>query len=314
MSWTAADMPDQTGRVAVVTGANSGLGYACALALAAAGAHVVMAVRDPDRGTAARDAILTAVPTARLELSSLDLASLASVRDFAARTAAGHARVDILLNNAGVMATPQQLTADGFELQLGTALFGHFVLTARLWPAITATAGARVVTVTSFVRLNADHVDPAHLEGADPMLGHYDPWRAYGRSKLATAVFGLELHRRLQACERTGRPLRVASLIAHPGYSSTNLQAATALVNPGGAAQAAARLVGLVGMSAEAGARSQLRAATDPAARSGQLYGPRFVSHGPAAARRIDARTARLSAGAVLWQLAERQTGETFGV
>jgi len=307
-------MPDQTGRVAVVTGANSGLGFACTLALAGSGAHVVMAVRDPGRGAAARDAVVAAVPTARLTLSTLDLASLASVRDFAARTDAEHGRVDILLNNAGVMATPEQLTEEGFELQLGTALFGHFVLTARLWPNLTATAGSRVVTVTSFVRLNAEHLDPAHLRNPDPMLVRYDPWRAYGRSKLAAAVFGLELHRRLQARARAGRPADVASLIAHPGYSDTNLQTTTAATNPGSGAQAAARLVRVVGMSAEAGARSQLRAATDPAARSGQLYAPRFVSHGPAAARRIDALTARLSAGAVLWQLAQQETGETFDV
>ncbi len=309
MSWTASDIPDQTGRVAVVTGANSGVGYESAKALAAAGAHVVMAVRDPDRGAAARDAIQAAVPGATLELSALDLASLASVRDFAARTTADHDRLDILMNNAGVMATPEQRTADGFELQLGTALFGHFTLTARLWPLVTATPGARVVTVTSFVRLNAPHLDPA-----DPLLRDYDPWRAYGRSKLATAVFGLELHRRLQARQRVGRGPAVASLIAHPGFSNTNLQASTALANSDSTARSSAWLVGKVGMSAQAGARSQLRAATDPRATSGQLYAPAFVSFGPATARRIDALTARRSAGAVLWQLSQQQSGETFEV
>ncbi len=299
-------LPDQSGRTAIVTGANSGLGFESAKALAAAGAHVIMGVRDAARGDAARAAILATVPAARLTVSALDLASLASVRAFAARVADAEPRIDILMNNAGVMATPEQRTEDGFEMQLGVALFGHFALTARLWPLIAPTGGARVVTVSSFVRHGAVHVDPA-----DPLLLPYDPWKAYGRSKLATAVFGLELHRRVRAHGATGGP---ASLIAHPGYSNTNLQARTAAEHGDVASKFFAWSVKGLGTSAATGAQSQLRAATDPTATSGQMYAPRFVTFGPAGVRKIDGPTANVAAGQVLWQMCEDQTGEAFDV
>ncbi|MFG2530697.1 oxidoreductase [Streptomyces sp. NPDC048516] len=211
--WNATDLPDQTGRTAVVTGANSGLGIATVDALARAGAHVVLAVRDTARGEAAADTVRGA--RGSVEVRRLDLADLASVRAFAA---AWHAPVELLINNAGVMNIPESRTKDGFEKQFGTNHLGHFALTNLLLPYVTD----RVVTVSSGAHRmpgNRIHFDNRNLTGA------YRPITAYSQSKLANLLFTLELQRRLAAA---GSPVR--ALAAHPGWAATNLQGADASV------------------------------------------------------------------------------------
>lgn len=304
MTFTRADIPDLSGKVAVVTGANGGLGLETAATLAAKGASVVMAVRDQDKAASAAQEIRARTPSADLELVPLDLGSLASVRESADRILADHDRVDILVNNAGVMATPERRTADGFEMQLGINHLGHWALTAHLMPALLAAPAARVVSVTS----TAHHLGVL-LDPRNPHLhGNYSPWRAYGQSKLANYHFALGLQREF---ERAG--VAASSLMAHPGLSHTDLQVRT--VREGGAGASGPFwqwLAARTGMSADDGAMPQLRAATDPAARGGELYGPRYINNGPPVRlplfrpllhHRLD------GAIAILWQVSERETG-----
>ena len=301
MGWTAADIPDQTGRTAVVTGANGGLGLETARALGAAGAHVVMAVRDQERAEAAVEDILRGAPGASLELVPLDLGSLASVRDAAERILAAHEQIAVLVNNAGVMGIPERRTADGFEMQFGVDHLGHWALTAQLMPALLRAGAARIVTVTSTAHHMGRAVDPTnpHLEG------RYKPWRAYGQAKLANFHFGIGLQRRLAAA---GAP--AASLIAHPGLSNTELQAVSVRETGGGASQKFfLRLARTTGMTPEEGARPQLRAATDPAAKGGEFYAPRFINNGPPVRRPILRRVGMDTAIARLWEVSERETG-----
>jgi NAD(P)-dependent dehydrogenase (short-subunit alcohol dehydrogenase family) len=305
MSFTTRDIPDQTGRVAVVTGANSGLGLATTRALAAARAHVVMAVRDLDKAARARDDVLGSVPEASLELVPLDLAELASVDRAAATIRERHDQVDLLVNNAGVMATPETRTPDGFELQLATNHLGHFVLTARLLPALAAGIDSRVVSVTSFARLLGTPVgrrDP-HLERL------YEPWWAYGRSKLANAHFGIELHRRLVAA---GAP--VASLVAHPGLSATDLQARGVRTSGTVGHRFWHAVARTAGMPPARGALPQLRAATDPHATSGEVYAPRYVASGPPVRRPVGPWMGAHRPARILWEVSERETGIRFDV
>lgn len=310
MSWTATDIPDQTGRTAVVTGANGGLGLETAKALAAKGALVVMAVRDQAKAEAAEQEIRSHAPDASLEIVALDLGDQSSVQTAAAEIAEAHPVVDLLVNNAGVMAMPESKTADGFEMQLGVNHLGHWTFTAGLLaPLLRSAAGGRrprVVTVTSVARFTGGPVDPANPH----LAGRYDPWRAYGQAKLANYYFGLGLQ---QQAEQAGVDL--ASLLAHPGLTNTDLQSRTH--REGGAGilgTVSERITDVVGMSPEAGTRMQLRAATDPKARGGQLYAPAFASFGPAVARpilrKIDLQ-ARIEA---LWEVSERETGVPLDV
>ena len=305
MTWTAADIPDQSGRVAVVTGANSGLGLETARELARKGAHVVMAARNLEKAAAAEQDIRHGIPDASLEVRHLDLGSLDSVKTFATEVVNAHERIDILVNNAGVMGTPRHETADGFELQFGTNHLGHFALTAHLMPALLRSEAGRVVTVTSTARhfLSKLNVDDPHL------TADYSPWRAYGQSKRANSHFALELDRRLRAA---GAPIK--SLVAHPGYSNTNLQAhSSASHNGEGRTQALAhKWVQRIGMSQADGALPQLRAATDPEADGGELYAPRFVQNGPAVRRPILPISKRSTDLETLWELSERETGITL--
>jgi len=306
MAWTAAEIPAQAGRVAVVTGANSGLGYESAKALAEAGAHVVMAARNATKAQAARDAILADRPDASLELVDLDLGDLGSVRSAADAILAAHPAVDILLNNAGLMAMPEGRTTDGFETQLGVNHLGHWALTAHLLPAVLRAEAARVVTVTSTAHHMGRAIDPdnPHLEG------RYQPWLAYGQAKLANYHFAIGLQQRFAAAG-----VRAQSLLAHPGLSNTNLQAQTVQQGGGGLAGGLShRLATRLGMSAEEGARPQLRAATDPAARGGEFYAPRFVNTGPAVRRPVLRRVGMGQAIATLWQVSERETGVDLDV
>jgi NAD(P)-dependent dehydrogenase (short-subunit alcohol dehydrogenase family) len=306
VSWSAADIPSQHGRTVVVTGANGGLGLETARALAAKGAHVVMAVRSQEKAAAAVEEIRTTAPDAALELVPLDLASQASVRAAAEQIMAAHESIDLLVNNAGVMGIPEAKTADGFEMQFGVDHLGHWSLTALLLPALLRTPGSRIVTVTSTAHHMGRAVNPANPH----LRGRYRPWRAYGQAKLANFHFGLGLQRELA---RAGAG--TASLIAHPGLSNTDLQAVSVRETGGGASQrlflVAARRTG---MSAADGALSQLRAATDPAAKGGEFYGPLFINSGPPVRKPIVRRLGMDKAIAALWEVSERETGIAIDV
>jgi NAD(P)-dependent dehydrogenase (short-subunit alcohol dehydrogenase family) len=300
MTWTTADIPDQTGRTAVVTGANGGLGLETARALGAAGAHVVMAVRNQEKAGAAVEDIHRTAPEASLELVALDLSSQASVREAAEQILAAHPRLEILVNNAGVMGIPERKTADGFEMQFGTNHLGHWSLTALLMPALLRPGGARVVTVTS----TAHHMGRAVDTNNPHLHGRYRPWRAYGQSKLANFHFGIGLEREFEAARAPA-----ASLIAHPGLSNTDLQAVSVQETGGGASQRFFHmLAGRTGMTPAEGALPQLRAATDPAAKGGEFYAPKYVNSGPPVRRSIYRRVGLDSAIARLWEVSERET------
>jgi NAD(P)-dependent dehydrogenase (short-subunit alcohol dehydrogenase family) len=300
MSWTTSDIPDLTGKTAVVTGANGGLGLETARALAGAGAHVVMAVRNQDKARAAEKSILESHPSASLEVVPLDLGSLASVREAAGRILSAHDRIDILVNNAGVMAIPERRTEDGFEMQLGVNHLGHFALTAQLLPALLRADAARVVSVTSTAHHMGRAVDPS-----DPHLrGRYGPWKAYGQSKLANFHFAIGLQRRFEAAG-----VRAASLVAHPGLSDTDLQATSVAETGGGLWQRFFHgLARATGMTPAAGALPQLRAATDPTAKGGEFYAPRYGNNGPPVRRPILRRLGLGRAIDTLWEVSERET------
>ena len=297
MGWTTNDIPDQSGRTMVVTGANSGLGAETARALARAGAEVVLACRDVTKGEA-----VAADLGDRVTVRRLDLADLASVRAFADEVRAEHERIDVLVNNAGVMAVPLRRTADGFEMQIGTNHFGHFALTGLLLDPLTEGRDPRVVTVSSI----------NHRQGRlrfDDLTGErrYSPMAFYNQSKLANAVFGWELHQRLTAA---GSPLR--SILAHPGYTATNLQTREAvglwrvllgrLGNP------------LLAQDPAAGALPQLYAATGPAVPGGQFIGPDGFAElrGRPTPVRLSPTATDAGTGRRLWELSERLTGVRF--
>jgi len=306
VSWSAEDIPDQSGRVAVVTGANGGLGLEVSRELARRGAHVVMASRDRDKAEQARLDVLDEVPDASLELVPLDLASLASVREAAATILAGHPTVDVLANNAGLMGIPERQTEDGFEMQFGVNHLGHFALTALLEPALLNGADTRVVSVTSTGRHTGRPVDPDNPN----MEGRYDPWRAYGQSKLANVHFALELDRRFRAA---GVPAK--SIVTHPGFTNTDLQARSVRETGGGSSQRFFHaMVVRFGMTPARGALSLLRAAADPNAVGGALYAPRWVNWGPPVRRPLFGRSRSRTALTTLWEVSERETGIAFDV
>jgi NAD(P)-dependent dehydrogenase (short-subunit alcohol dehydrogenase family) len=260
-NWTVADIGDLSGRTAIVTGANTGLGLATAEALAGAGASVVLAVRDTAKGERARASILGRHATATVEVAALDLTSLASIREAADAIGAGHRHIDLLINNAGVMYTEWQTTSDGFELQMGVNHLGHFALTILLLDRLTSTTGSRVVNVSSVGHRIRSRLDPATMMSDE----RYDRIAAYGRSKLANLLFTYELDRRLRAA---GLP--TVALAAHPGVSKTEL-----VRNSPRSVRWMEALGGPIMQPAEMGALPTLRAATDPSATGGQYYGPR---------------------------------------
>jgi NAD(P)-dependent dehydrogenase (short-subunit alcohol dehydrogenase family) len=298
-------IPNLTRVTAVVTGANGGLGLQTAKVLAARGAHVVMAVHNQEKAAQAAQEIRTRYPDASLELVELDLASQASVKRAVAQILAGHDTIDILVNNAGLMATPEAQTEDGCELQLGVNHLGHWTLTALLMPALLAAPAARVVTVTSTAHHLGRSVNPdnPHLHGS------YNPWRAYGQSKLANYHFALGLQREF---ERAG--VRAQSLLAHPGLSHTDLQTRTVREGGGGCMGPLwAWLARHTGMDVEDAARPQIRAATDPTAKGGEFYGPRFVNFGPAVRLPV-LRPGAKEAIRRLWEVSERETGVRLSI
>ena len=306
MAWTTANIPDLAGRTAVVTGANGGLGLETTRALAGAGAHVVMAARDPAKTDRAVEDVRSTTPSASLDVVPLDLASLASATDAVAAIAAKHERIDVLVNNAGVMAIPERKTADGFEMQLGVNHLGHFAFTAGLLPALMRADAARVVSVTSTAHHMGRAIDPDN-----PNLdGRYEPWRAYGQSKLANFHFGIGLQQRFEQAGSNAQ-----SFVAHPGLSNTDLQAVSVRETDGGATQRFFHvLAGSTGMTPAAGALPQIRAATDPGARGGEFYAPRFINFGAPVRRPIFRRIGLSKAIETLWQVSERMTGQRLDV
>jgi NAD(P)-dependent dehydrogenase (short-subunit alcohol dehydrogenase family) len=306
MSWTARDIPDQSGRVAVVTGGNGGLGLETVRELARKGARVVMAARNPEKAARAHAAVTAELPGAAIEVRALDLGSLASVRAFADDVLRAHPAIDLLFANAGVMATPEGATVDGFETQFGTNHLGHFELTRLLLPALHRAGAGRVVTTTSTARFAAG---PYDLDDPHHRRRRYDPWEAYGYAKLANLQFALELDRRLRA---TGS--QVTALSADPGLSRTDLQQTTARELPGPSQRLAARMVRWIGQSAAAGALDQLRAGTDPGAVGGTLYRPRWVVAGPPVVGAIGPRLRKPADLEKLWSVSERDVGERFDV
>jgi NAD(P)-dependent dehydrogenase (short-subunit alcohol dehydrogenase family) len=298
--WSAHDIPAQRGRVAVVTGANSGLGLVTARELARAGARVVMTARDPARGAAALERVRRDSGGA-VELQLLDLASLASVHDFADRTMASYDGIDLLVNNAGIMAIPRQETADGFEMQFGTNHLGHFALTGLLLPSLLRRPGSRVVTVSS----------AAHKTGTisfdDVMASkRYQKWLAYSQSKLANLLFAFELQRRLAAAAAA-----TISVAAHPGYTATNLQAVGPRQSRNPVMGIAMNMLNhVVGQSADDGALPQLYAATSPDVRGGEYFGPSRLMESRGAPKRVDAtsKAKSLDDAARLWAMSEELT------
>ncbi len=301
--WTQAAMPDQSGRVAVVTGASSGIGAAAAEMLAAKGAETVLAVRDQARGEAVRTRILARNPGARVRVSLLDLADLGSVRAFASRIDGEVARVDVLLNNAGLGMQPRRgVTADGFERQFGTNHLGHFALTGLLLPALLRAQVARVVGIASLAHRRA-RIDFSDLMGER----RYRGGAAYGQSKLANLMFAFELDRRARAA---GAGL--ASVAAHPGLSRTGFMAATQLPAP--AQAAVSLLLRVVGQDEVRGALPGVYAATMPGVEGGSYWGPDGVGEAKGAPKQaVVARQAMLRGDwARLWTVSERLTGVTY--
>lgn len=307
MSFTVRDIPDQTGRLAVITGATGGLGYETALALAGANATIILTGRNAAKGADALARIRALHPQADISYDTLDMGSLTSVADFAQRFSAAHDHLDILVNNAGVMMLPtRKTTADGFELQFGTNHLGHFALTARLLPLLRAARLPRVVTVSSLAHrwLGAIHFDDLQLERS------YNPNSAYGQSKLANLMFALELQRRSDA-----GGWGLTSVAGHPGTANTDLIA-------NGPASGGRRLVALggrivtnlMGQDAANGALPQIYAATSPDAQPGAYYGPAgfFEMRGPPRPAQIGALAKDSSAAARLWTISEQLTGVGF--
>jgi protochlorophyllide reductase len=287
MGWTPADIPDLTGRRAIVTGANAGLGLEVAHGLAAHGAEVVLACRNTTKADAAAAAIRERTPATTLRVGALDLADLDSVAAFAA-TQTG--RLDLLVNNAGLMAIDEARTAQGVEMQFGVNHLGHFALTARLLPLLLATPGSRVATMSSM----------GHRGARGRPDRRYDRWQAYFHSKLANLLFTAELQRRLAAADAA-----TIAVAAHPGASNTDLG-----TEGSGLSNLGLRLVPFIGQPAELGARPMLRALTDPAVRGGEFYGPRFLAFGATPVRETPSRAARDAAAARrLWDQSVELSG-----
>jgi NAD(P)-dependent dehydrogenase (short-subunit alcohol dehydrogenase family) len=301
MGWKASDIPDQSGKVAVVTGGNGGLGLAAALELAVHGAHVIIGARNLQKADSACRSIESAVPGASVEVVALDLGSLVSIANFAASVKKANPKLDLLFNNAGVMALKEGVTTDGFETQFGTNHLGHFALTMHLLPVLLAAPAPRVVTTTSTARFTAGKYDLSNPH----MRGCYDPWQAYGMSKRANLQFAFELDRRLH-------DRGLAAFAADPGLSKTDLQPASARANDGFAQRFWIVAVRVAGQSPAMGALPLLRAGTDPAAVGGTLYTPRWISVGAPIVRGVGKRIANPAEYSMLWELSERETGITL--
>ncbi len=304
MKWTDKDIPDQSGRLAVITGSNTGLGYDTARLLAANGAKVVMAVRDTAKGEAAASRIRGLTPGAEVTVHKLDLGSLAAVKDAAAEMAAAYPRIDLLIDNAGVMYPPKSTTADGFELQFGTNHLGHFALTGILLPNLLTVDGSRVVVVASVAHNIRAKIAFDDLQWEKR---RYDRVASYGQSKLANLMFTYALQRRLAATDA-----KTIAVAAHPGFAATELMRHI----PGANLPGMDWILGRVLNSAEMGAWTTLRAATDPAVRGGQYYGPDgFLElRGHPVLVGSSRQSKDLAIQERLWKVSEELTGVTFPV
>jgi NAD(P)-dependent dehydrogenase (short-subunit alcohol dehydrogenase family) len=312
MSWRTDDIPDLTGKRAVITGVTGGLGYHTALELARHGAALVVTARDATKGQESITRLREEVPGASVDLVLFDLASLADAKRAASDVASAYDGVDILINNAGIMATPRRMTQDGFELQIGTNHLGHFAWTATLWPLLKA-SDARIVTVSSLMHARATGIDLRSLtpEGSPR---RYFRWTSYSESKLANLSFALELNRRVKAAGHG-----VVSVGAHPGWALTNLQKTGTSV--GGGINALAGIAfqqvsRIVGQSAAMGAWPLLLAATDPSLTGGEYVGPSTVAQTRGRPKLVGmtrwARDEDLADN--LWTASEQATGVEFDV
>ena len=301
--WTPREIPSQAGKLAIVTGANSGIGYHTVLELARAGATVILACRNAQKAEEAKAKILKSVPQAKLEVAIVDMANLDSIRTFAEGFVVGDRKLDILINNAGIMALPQRTpTAQGFEAQFGTNHLGHFALTGELMPALLKTPGSRVVTVASIAHKGG------RMRFEDPNWERaYDPRKAYSQSKLANILFGLELDRRLKRANAD-----VLSILAHPGV------AVTSIVSNGMGTGMKAKIVGamlpLVAQSDARGSWPTLYAATSPDAQSGHYYGPDGIAEIKGTPVEVTPKPHALDpvAAARLWHISEQMTAVEY--
>ncbi len=295
--WTAADIPDQTGKVVIVTGANTGLGYIDAQELARRGAEVILACRDKGKGEAALRKLKNEQPEAKTELMLLDLADLASVRNFASEFTSKYDKLDILINNAGLMFPPYMKTVDGFEIQFGTNHLGHFALTGLLMEHIIKTPEARVVTVSSGAHKLGGwiHFDDLNWQKK------YSKIAAYSQSKLANLLFTFELQKRFE-----GAGLNIIAVAAHPGMTATELGRYTGLMNT--------IANKFIAQKAEIGALPTLYAATAPDVGGGAYYGPGgiFEARGYPKKAKIDDRARDADVAARLWKVSEEMTGVKY--
>lgn len=302
-AWTLADIPSQAGRVAVVTGATGGLGFETAKALAGAGADVVVAGRNPAKGRAAIDAIRGGQPGARVTFKLIDVASLASVEAFAADIAAIHPAIDLLVENAGVMAVPtRRETVDGFELQFGTNYLGHFALAGHLLPNLRRGRAPRLVTVASLAHRRG------RIDFADPQGKRYGAWKAYSQSKLAMLMFAIEFQRRSAALK-----WGVTGVSAHPGWSNTDLFSNGPAMGQalGWKERIGTLAFPIFGQSAAAGALPILYAATAPAVQAGGYYGPDgfYELRGSPKEARMEPQARDVDVARRLWDLSVHLTG-----
>lgn len=303
--WTEKDIPDLTGKTAVVTGANSGVGYHAALEMARKGAHVIMACRNPAKAREAHNYILKETPQASLEIMIIDLASLASIKAFSEAFHEKHSRLDMLVNNAGVMGIPRVETADGFEMQFGTNHLGHFALTGLLFDILCGTPESRIVTVSSLM----------HQFGVinfDDLMGErrYKRWDAYSQSKLANLLFAYELQRKLLECQST-----TSSMGAHPGYAATHLQFVHAEMQGSALDRWFNQITNAVlAQSGARGALPELYAATAPLVEGGSFIGPdRWGgTRGYPITVKSNPRSYDPVAAQNLWQVSEELTGVKF--
>ncbi len=302
--WTEGDIPDQTGRIILITGANSGIGLEAARAAAEHGASVVLGCRNHAKAEAAVATIRTTAPDAQLEILDLDLADLGSVETAAEKFLANHDRLEVLVNNAGLMALPKQNTVQGFEMQFGVNHLAHFALTGRLMERLLATPGSRVVSISSMGhRPGSIHFDDLQSEPK------YGPWTAYFQSKLANLLFTYELQRKL-----TAAGAKTIAVAAHPGGSNTNL----GNENPGGIvntiAMKAKPLVDMAMQSAAMGALPTLRAATDPGVMGGEYYGPGGFMEQRGYPKRVQSsrRSHDVEVAQRLWRVSTELTGVTY--
>ena len=301
--WTATDVPDQTGRVAIITGGSGGLGYQTALVLAGNGSHVVLAARDTTRGERAAERILATHPFAKVSVQELDLASQRSVRDAATVLGSTHPRIDLLINNAGVMFTPKTVTEDGYELQFATNHLGHFALTGLLLDHLLAVDGSRVVTVSSL-----GHKVRADVNFADLNSEHgYSPAAAYAQSKLANLMFTYELNRRLVAADAP-----TIAVAAHPGGANTDLTRHT----PAKLRWIQDLAAKVIFQSPEMGALPILRASTDPCAQGAQYYGPGgfMEQRGNPVLVTSSPKSHQVDVQQRLWSVSEELTGVAFPI